>query len=128
MCSAPVAAPSVLGIPVGMRRPLPASKAGRPRPLIQAGGTDTTRLESVPRMAAVAEPAVVGRGRPVTLRATDMRSGRTFGRGIFDLSLGRSRDGGHYHHYETEKATGRVAGIHPRAAQTRAGETHALIR
>lgn len=52
-------------------------EAGGHRPLVQASGTDTAGIESVPVMATLADPAVVGRGRPVTFRATDMRSGWT---------------------------------------------------
>src|SRR3982750_494565 len=95
---------SVLRIPIRMQGPLPTGEAGRPRPLIQADGTDTACIKDVPGMATVAEPAVAGRGRPVTFGATDARSGRTFGGEFFYLGLRRSRHGGHSHHYEIEKA------------------------
>ena len=55
-----VTAPLVLRVPIRMQGPLSTGEAGRPRPLIQAGGADTTRVKGVPGMATVAEPAVVG--------------------------------------------------------------------
>jgi hypothetical protein len=103
-CSALTTVPSVLRIPIRMRGPLPASEAGRPRPSMQTSGADTARLERVPGMATQAEPAVVGRRGPVASRAPNVRFGRTVGRGIFDLSLGRSREGGHSHHCQTGTA------------------------
>ena len=78
-----------------MRGPLPTGEAGRPGPLIQAGGADTARVKGVPGMAAVAEPVVASRGRPLALRAADVRSGRTLVGRFFDFGFGRKNDGGH---------------------------------
>jgi hypothetical protein len=64
-------------IPIRMRRPSAAREALGFIPLVQAGWTDASRVESVPRMTALAEPFVGFAGGPAAQRATDARG---FGR------------------------------------------------
>jgi hypothetical protein len=72
-----------------MRRPLVAGGAAGHRPLMETGGANATRIESVPEVAAVADPAVMSRGPPIAFRATNTRSMSIWisGELFFDLDI-----------------------------------------
>jgi hypothetical protein len=75
---------------------LAAGKAGRFRPLIQTSRADAARVKGIPHMAAFAEPAIKGRGRPTALRAANVRSGWALAGNFVDLSNRRIYNGGHF--------------------------------
>ena len=58
-----------------MRRPSAAREALRLSPLVKAGRADASGVESVPLLAAGAEPLVFFPGRPAAERAADARAG-----------------------------------------------------
>lgn len=72
-----------------------AGEAGRHCPLMQTGRAHASRVKGVPCVAALAEPAIMGRGRPVTLWTTNARPGRTVAGNFLDLSNRKIYDCGH---------------------------------
>jgi hypothetical protein len=73
--SNPVDWSSLLRIPIGMQRPSGAQEALRLSPSLEACRAYPSRLESVPLIAARAEPLVVLAGRPAAQGAADARAG-----------------------------------------------------
>src|SRR3954454_17907772 len=74
----------LVGVPIGMRRPVAALQALRGSPLLEAGRADSTGIEGVPTMPALATPAAVLARRPSAERTLDAR--RTSGR-ILNLGI-----------------------------------------
>jgi hypothetical protein len=58
-----------------MWRPSAAREALGLSPLVKASGAYSSRIESVPLIAAGAEPAIFFAGRPAAERAADARAG-----------------------------------------------------
>ena len=62
-------------VPERMRRPSAAREALRLTPLVETGWADSSGVEGVPLIPAVAEPLVFFTGRPAAERTTDTRAG-----------------------------------------------------
>ena len=85
---------SILHVPVRMRRPFSAPKARGDFPLEETRWADSSRIERVPDVAALAHPAVLGARRPPAFRAANARSGWSAAGGLFDFGprfLGQCR-------------------------------------
>ena len=67
----------------GARRPTATREALGLSPLVQAGWAHASRVERVPLVAALAEPAIFFAGRPAAERAADARRFRVAGLLIF---------------------------------------------
>jgi hypothetical protein len=75
-------------VPVGMRRPFPALKACRAVPLEETCRADSTGIEGVPGVSALAEPAVLRSRGPVALGAANARPGGSAAGNVFNDGAG----------------------------------------
>jgi hypothetical protein len=65
-----------MGVPERMRRPSAAREALGLSPVVQAGWTDASCIESIPFESASAEPVIFFAGRPAAEWAANARAGR----------------------------------------------------
>lgn len=60
---------------------------------MEARGAYAARVKGIPRMAALAEPAIILPGRPATKRAADARAGRLVGLVFLKIEIRSNRGG-----------------------------------
>ena len=84
---------------------------------MQARGTHSSRIESIPRMTALAEPVVLFAGRPAAQGTTDTRTGR-FPIPVEIAVWNDSFVGNGIHSAETaQRRSHEVSTVHPRSAR-----------